>query len=381
MGAEARVKRGEPNKTKECGARLFPPGREEADRAKLWRYLWEKREIRHRTLIMFQLFGTWNREFMARLSTSRRFTAMTSAAIWLTFCLPACSQQNSQTPDVKALVKKSLADMVFVKGGTFMMGDFGPSATPEKLPYTAQHENKPAHQITLDSFSIGRYKVTYADFDVYTKATGKPSWPQDAIDITYKRPDYPVGVPWQMAKDYCQWLGQQSGLPIDLPTEAQWEYAARSGGKPLIFATDNGKWEPDRNFPSGDTVANKLAPDFGYGGVSMGTYPIGKYPPNPLGLYDMGFDGRDWVNDWFAPDYYDHSPEKNPQGPATGTEKVIRGEEGGSDETAMTIYRYKKKPAPYALKTLIAGKPVMATFVTDTFRCAVQNTSKVPQGN
>lgn len=317
---------------------------------------------------------------MARSSLNRRSFTTVFCVASLTFCLPACSQQSGQSAEVKALVKKSLSDMVFVNGGTFMMGDFGPSVTPEKLPYTAQPDNKPAHKVTLDSFSIGRYKVTYADFDVYTKATGKQSWPQDSVDITYKRPDYPVGVPWQMAKDYCQWLGRQSGLSIDLPTEAQWEYAARAGGKPLIFATDNGKWEPDRNFPSIATIEEKLAPDVG-NGVSMYTYSVGKYPPNPLGLYDMGFDGGDWVNDWFDPDYYEHSPEKNPQGPATGTEKVIRGIEGDANETAMTVYRYKRKPAPYALKAMVAGKPVMATFVTDTFRCVVQSPSKVSQRN
>ncbi|MGC2964262.1 MULTISPECIES: SUMF1/EgtB/PvdO family nonheme iron enzyme [unclassified Paraburkholderia] len=230
------------------------------------------------------------------------------------FCLPACSQ-TGQSPEVEALVKKSLADMVFVKGGTFTMGDFGPQVTPEKLSFTSQQENKPAHTVTLDSFSIGKYKVTYADLDVYTTATGKPSWPHDKADRPYRVADNPAGVPWQMAKDYCEWLGKQSGAPVDLPTEAQWEYAARSGGKLLIFGTSNGKYEADHNLPSVDTIEEKYTPETV---VFQYIYPVGKYPPNALGLYDIGVDGRDWINDWFAPDYYEHSPAKNPTGPASG---------------------------------------------------------------
>ncbi|MGU7776110.1 formylglycine-generating enzyme family protein [Burkholderia sp. MR1-5-21] len=300
---------------------------------------------------------------MMRFPISRQLAATTSAVVLLTFCLPACSQQDSQSPEIKALVKKSLADMAVVKGGTFMMGDFGPSVSPEKLPYTAQHEDKPAHQVTLDSFSIGRYKVTYADFDVYMKAVGNLSYPDDRLSKLYRVPTHPVGVPWKAAKDYCQWLGKQSGLPIDLPSEAQWEYAARSGGKPLIFATDNGKSEPDRNFPSADTIDAKLAPNLGMSQIYL--YPVGKYPPNPLGLYDMGFNGQDWVNDWFDPQYYEHSPEKNPQGPAAATKKVIRGFQGGYDESAMTVYREGIEPA--------AGKDGLGGFPTLTFRCAIQS--------
>jgi formylglycine-generating enzyme required for sulfatase activity len=286
------------------------------------------------------------------------------------FSFPACSQ-TGQSPQVSALVKKSLADMIFVKGGTFTMGDFGPQVTPEKLPYTSQQENKPAHPVTLDSFSIGKYKVTYADLDVYTTATGKPSWPEDKADQPYKIADNPAGVPWQMAKDYCEWLGKQSGVPIDLPTEAQWEYAARSGGKPVIFGTDNSKYESDRNLPSIDTIKHKYTPP---AAVSQYLYPVGKYPPNSLGLYDIGLDGRDWVNDWFSPDYYDHSTEKNPTGPAGGTMKVIRGAEGDNQETAMTVYRYGAPPQGYVVK-LKSGRTLGPTAVNLTFRCAVQKAS------
>jgi formylglycine-generating enzyme len=297
------------------------------------------------------------------------FNLTTVPLALLAFSISACSQ-TGQSAEVKALVKKSLVDMAFVKGGTFTMGDFGPEVSPEKLPYTSQQENKPAHPVTLDSFSIGKYKVTYADFDIYTAATGKPAWPEDKIPRSYRVPTHPVGVPWQMAKDYCQWLGKESNLPVDLPTEAQWEYAARSGGKPVVFATDNGKYEPDHNLPSGDTIADKLAPNVGL--VQMFLYPVGKYPANPLGLFDMGVDGRDWVSDWFSADYYANSPAKDPQGPASGSKKVIRGAEGDNAETAMTMYRYATEPAGHLIPEN-GGKTIPLFFMIYTFRCALES--------
>ncbi|WP_417926446.1 SUMF1/EgtB/PvdO family nonheme iron enzyme [Cupriavidus nantongensis] len=75
---------------------------------------------------------------------------------------------------VQALIKKTKSNLVFVKGGTFKMGDFGSISTPDKLPYTSQDESKPLHDVELESFSIGKYKVTYEDFDVYSSATGTP---------------------------------------------------------------------------------------------------------------------------------------------------------------------------------------------------------------
>jgi formylglycine-generating enzyme required for sulfatase activity len=307
---------------------------------------------------------------------------MAVACIMSLACGPlACSQQGRNLPpeikgEVQALVKKSLQNMVFVKGGTFMMGDFGESVSAEGLPYTWEKECKPAHKVTLDSFSIARYKVTYADFDVYLKAAGTNlSYPEDQDSKQYMGATHPVGVPWQVAKDYCQWLGKQSGLPIDLPTEAQWEYAARSGGKFAVVATDNGKLDEDRNYPSFETIS-KLSPGLENLIIDPGwLYPVGKYPPNPLGLYDMGFDGQDWMNDWFDPDYYAHSPENNPQGPATGTDKVVRGMDGGND-TPMTFFRIARGPFLDTLDLKNLGQfnhGGLYGFSTSTVRCAIQS--------
>jgi formylglycine-generating enzyme required for sulfatase activity len=155
-----------------------------------------------------------------------------------------------------------------------------------------------------------------------------------------QKDDYSVGVTWQQAKDYCLWLGKVSGKRIDLPTEAQWEYAARSRGKYLPFATNNGEFEPGKNIPDYATL-EKYTDGFGFP-----LYPIGIYPPNPLGLYDMGLSGSEWTNDWYASDYYSKSPVNDPRGPDSGSKKVLRGYIGGDHQYALTMFRQASNPIP-----------------------------------
>lgn len=277
---------------------------------------------------------------------------------------PSCAIDSSSA--TQALIQKTKSNLVFVKGGTFKMGDFGPITTPDKLPYTSQDESKPLHDVELDSFSIGKYKVTYEDFDVYTAATGKQKIGKLALNEKYRAvPNVPAGVNWQEAKDYCAWLAKVTALPFDLPTEAQWEYAARSSGKYLAWATDNGRYEEGRNVASYEQRQEMMKDD-----STPRVYPVGKFPPNPLGLYDMSSNGSDWVNDWFAPDYYERSPRKNPSGPDRGTEKVMRGLEGDY-ATAVTMYR--QKSAPQVKKRYIDNELVSDRYPDIGFRCVLNS--------
>ncbi|HFT1589730.1 TPA: formylglycine-generating enzyme family protein, partial [Klebsiella pneumoniae] len=174
--------------------------------------------------------------------------------------------------------------------------------------------------------------------------------------------DYSVGVTWQQAKDYCQWLGKESDKNIDLPTEAQWEYAARSRGQYLPFSTNNGNFELGSNIPE----QKKL--DEYTDGYGFPIYPIGKYPPNPLGLYDMGLSGAEWSNDWYSTDY-SHSPVYDPQGPVKGNEKVLRGYVGGDRQYALTIFRQSSQPVPkFAGRDDYQKFGVSPLFV---FRCVI----------
>ncbi|WP_118988215.1 formylglycine-generating enzyme family protein [Photorhabdus sp. CRCIA-P01] len=253
--------------------------------------------------------------------------SMISGLILLT--LAGCKDEKKIQAEQQALVKEALAEMVPVAGGSFMMGDFGPRVA-EHLPYSFDLDNKPEHKVTLDSFSISKYRVTWGQFNRYLAILGLSktatyNYLKGAIDVAYfvqsTGDNYPASVDWQQAKDYCQWIGKMSSQRVDLPTEAEWEYAARSRGQLFIFANNNNVYELGKNFA---------------GDVS----PVGSYPPNPLGLYDMMGNRRDWVNDWYAADYYQHSPEHNPQGPKKGDKKVLRGSVGSSDQENLVINRY-----------------------------------------
>ncbi|TJZ71051.1 formylglycine-generating enzyme family protein [Chitiniphilus eburneus] len=219
-----------------------------------------------------------------------------------------------------ALKRKAVADLVWVEGGSFEMGDWG--------PYVPKADSRPLHTVQLTGFYISRYKTTYAEFDTYTDASNTPRTADGEFERKYRHPLLPAGAVWQRARDYCQWLGQQTGLPFDLPTEAQWEYAARSRGQRFVFPTDNGNIDHGRNVPGSIEHVKLLSPllDDEDGAVSKyRPYPVGLFPPTPLGLYDLAHDGEEWTLDWYAADYYAHSPKVDPKGPASGDKKVARG--------------------------------------------------------
>ena len=281
--------------------------------------------------------------------------------------LLGCDQKSTGKRETlsEALVAKSLSNMVPVQGGEFLMGDFGP-LVGEKLPFSINQDDKVLHKVVLSDFSISKFKVTNDDYNKYLQITGIKKPPINILVKEYpslQKDDYSVGVTWQQAKDYCQWLGKESDKNIDLPTEAQWEYAARSRGQYLPFSTNNGNFELGSNIPE----QKKL--DEYTDGYGFPIYPIGKYPPNPLGLYDMGLSGAEWSNDWYSTDYLSHSPVYDPQGPVKGNEKVLRGYVGGDRQYALTIFRQSSQPVPkFAGRDDYQKFGVSPLFV---FRCVI----------
>ncbi|CAM6908896.1 MULTISPECIES: formylglycine-generating enzyme family protein [Klebsiella] len=281
--------------------------------------------------------------------------------------LTGCDQKSTGKRETlsEALVAKSLSNMVPVKGGEFLMGDFGP-LVGQKLPFSINQDDKVLHKVVLSDFSISKFKVTNDDYNKYLQITGIKKPPINILVKEYpslQKDDYSVGVTWQQAKDYCQWLGKESDKNIDLPTEAQWEYAARSRGQYLPFSTNNGNFELGSNIPE----QKKL--DEYTDGYGFPIYPIGKYPPNPLGLYDMGLSGAERSNDWYSTDYYSHSPVYDPQGPVKGNEKVLRGYVGGDRQYALTIFRQSSQPVPkFAGRDDYQKFGVSPLFV---FRCVI----------
>ncbi len=323
---------------------------------------------------------------VARVGVMLLCTALGGCEWWAQRKAQELAQSPQTKAQVDALVAKSLKNLSFVEGGGFWLGDFGmlmddnakkndiapgPDAKPgDNLPFTIDEDNKPAKWVELDGFSIQQYKVTYGDFDVYVAANALPVHPPEGDDIFHaiwqdarKSDDVPAGVSWHQAKAYCQWLAKVSGLPFELPTEAQWEFAAsnRTNSYRHPFPTDTGLLDKGRTHPTFEQK-DKL---IGYRGA---LYPVGRYAASPLGLHDLIGNGFEWMNDWYAVDAYQHGSVKNPRGPASGTEKVLRGWSANEDITAFPhLTRYQMDPATYLLKS--SNKPF--PFTRESFRCVV----------
>jgi formylglycine-generating enzyme required for sulfatase activity len=183
-------------------------------------------------------------------------------------------------------------EFVLVKGGCFQMGDtFG----------VGQADEKPVHEVCVDDFYLGKYEVTQGQWQ---KVMGSnPSYFQ-------KGDNYPVErVSWDDTQDYLRQLNSKSNKTFRLPTEAEWEYAARSGGKKEKYA-------------GGDNVDTVAWYDSNSG---SSTHPVGQKQANGLGLYDLSGNVWEWTGDWYDDKYYAKSPKNNPPGPSGGSFRVSRG--------------------------------------------------------
>jgi len=207
--------------------------------------------------------------------------------------------------------------MVYIPEGEFTMGS---------NDYT---DEKPIHTIYLEGYWIGKYEVTFAQYDKYCEETKKDK----PDDEGWGRGDRPViNVSWNEAVEYCKWLSDKTELNFKLPTEAQWEKAAR-GTDSRMYPCGYG--EPD------ETLAN-------FAGKIGRTSPVGSYPQgaSPYGLLDMAGNVWEWCEDWYDIDYYKESPDRNPQGPKSGTARVVRG--GGwsyNTESIRCAYRNGSDPS------------------------------------
>ena len=269
-----------------------------------------------------------------------------------------CAPDSGRTPSPKAVSPEPrrdrpavIGDLVDLPGGEFRMG------TDATYGY-AQDGEGPAHEVTLEPFAIARHAVTNAQFEAFVSETGHrteaesfgwsfvfaallpddfpptravvqtPWWrqvegaewahPEGPHSSVSDRLDHPVvHISWNDAQAFCAWSGMR------LPTEAEWECAARGG-------------LADRRFPWGDelepsgehrmnvfqgTFPDKNTIEDGY----AGTAPVGSYDANGYGLHQMTGNVWEWTADWFDPGYYAVSPSKNPLGPEGGQARVMRG--------------------------------------------------------
>lgn len=169
---------------------------------------------------------------------------------------------------------------------------------------------RPIHRVWVDDFLLASTQVTNAEFSQYLRATGAlapPFW----NDPHFNHPQQPVvAVSWFEAQNYCQWLSRQSGHSYRLPTEAEWERAARGDVE-------------QKKFPWGDDPPQTL-PDYATR-WQTGPEPVARYAPNAFGLYDICDNVHEWCSDWYDASYYAASTERNPRGPESGERKASRG--------------------------------------------------------
>ena len=192
----------------------------------------------------------------------------------------------------------------------------------------------PVHNVCISAFAMDLHEVTNAEYKACVDEAGcnAPGYSNSYTRASYygnpTYDDYPViYVDWNQATAYCSWAGKR------LPTEAEWEYAARGGLS-------------GKRYPWGDTISGSDANYYNSGDPwDDDTSPVEYYPDNGYGLYDMAGNVWEWVNDWYDSGYYSSSPTNDPPGPVSGTYRVLRG--GGwfyYPDFLRASYRYFSTP-------------------------------------
>jgi len=205
-------------------------------------------------------------------------------------------------------------DEIEISAGDFLMGN-------------SRSKHVPIHNVYLDAFQIDTREVTNAQYRRFIKQTGHQA-PRYWQDPKYNTDDQPVvGVTWRDAQAYCAWRGKR------LPTEAEWERAAR-GTQSRLYP-----WGDRFDVSRTNTRESKNRRP-----MAVGSYPSGA---SPDGLLDMSGNVWEWCNDWFGKEYYLHSPHRNPSGPAEGKKRVIRGGGWTAPETDMANRRGEKPSKTY----------------------------------
>ena len=216
-------------------------------------------------------------------------------------------QKSSQLKDLLFDVDGVQFKMVRVEGGTFVMGAM-------EQDDEADNDEKPQHKVTLDDYYIGETQVTQALWQAVMGTTiqtqaQKGSWSTDLRGVGDNNPMYYIS--WDDCQEFIEKLNQMTGRTFALPTEAQWEFAARGGNLSKGYKY------------AGSNVLNEVA--WFSDNSNSQTHQVAQKKANELGLYDMSGNVWEWCNDWYDSNYYQSSPERNPQGPTSGGGRVLRG--------------------------------------------------------
>jgi len=197
-------------------------------------------------------------------------------------------------------------EMVSIQGGSFRMGCVSGSKD-------CSSDEKPVHTVTVGSFLMSKYEVTFNEWDACVAAGGCSHYP---VDNKSSRGQRAVNkVSWDDVQQYIKWLNQETGKRYRLPTEAEWEFAARAGTKTVY------SWGKSKSSAGKYTWYDKNAYDVG----DKYAHRVGAKKANPWGLYDMHGNVWEWVQDWYDKKAYSNSAKNNPQGPSSGRYRVLRG--------------------------------------------------------
>ena len=212
-------------------------------------------------------------------------------------------QAKVNTPAVSDFI-----EMVYVQGGTFQMGS---------NEYIME---KPIHSVTVSDFYIGKYEVTQKQWrDIMGT---NPSDFNNCDNCPVEQ------VSWNDVQDFIEKLNAKTGKNYRLPTEAEWEYAARGGQSYKYAGSDNIGSVAWNEYNSGWKI-----------------HPVGQKSPNGYGLYDMSGNVWEWCSDWYDSDYYENSPQYNPKGASSGSSRVLRGGSFGSEPADCSVAsRYSNTP-------------------------------------
>ena len=189
--------------------------------------------------------------------------------------------------------------LIDIPAGSFLMG------------YDAGQDcERPIHRVSVDAFALAPTQVTNRDYALFLAATGRaapPDWQKPGVSDPFQPV---VSVSWFDAVAYCEWQSATASKHFRLPTEAEWEYAARGGAEGKLYPWGD---EPPQSRPD---YARKWR---------SGPERVAQDTPNGFGLYDMCANVHEWCSDWYDAAYYATSPDQNPKGPATGTRRSSRG--------------------------------------------------------
>ena len=208
-------------------------------------------------------------------------------------------------------------DMIAVEGGTFTMG-----ATSEQGS-DAYDDEKPAHQVTLSSYYIGKTEVTQ---ELWQAVMGSNPSKFSGTNLPVEK------VSWEDCQSFVIKLNELTGKNFRLPTEAEWEYAARGGNKSNGF-----------KFSGGNNIAEVAW--YSKNGNKI-SHPVATKAPNELGIYDMSGNVWEWCSDWYSSSYYTSSSQTNPTGPNSGSYRVYRGGSwSGNDRYCRVSHRDSNYPS------------------------------------